>query len=163
MTLWAYMSVTGKKQGPFKGEGANAQYRDRIPLVGFTMELEKPYDVATGQITGKLQFQPVTVVKEWGAASPQGLEACSSTEEISAVRIEFVRMNSAGKEYVFQTVSLTDALITEVSRFIGDPEAANDLQGGSRAAGLERWSFIFQKIEVDDTDGKTSFVAGTVP
>ena len=37
--------------------------------------------------------------------------------------------------------------------------AAVDFPGGlNDAARLERWSFMFRKIEVDDADSKTSFV-----
>lgn len=155
----AYMSVTGNKIGPFQGEGTSAQHTDQIPVLAFTMGLTSPRDVATGQATGKRRFQPVTITKEWGAASPQGLQACSTDEDLSMVKIEFMKTKSTGEEYVFQTVHLTHATIVDVSRVIGDAEAAVDFAGGLKdAAGLERWSFMFRKIEVDDSEGKTSFV-----
>src|SRR5438270_1529115 len=33
--------------------------------------VESPRDVATGMATGRRQYAPVKIVKEWGAASPQ--------------------------------------------------------------------------------------------
>ncbi|MCO4882457.1 type VI secretion system tube protein Hcp [Paraburkholderia caribensis] len=153
------MSVTGKKTGQFQGEGTNAQHADQIRVLAFTMGVTSPRDADTGQATGKRRFQPITIIKEWGAASPQGLEACATNEDLSTVKIEFIKMKATGEEYVSQTVHLTDATIVDISRFIGDAEAAVDLQVGfTDAGGLERWSFMFQKIEVDDADGKTSFV-----
>ena len=75
------------------------------------------------------------------------------------MKIEFVRTDAAGKEAVFQTVGLTNAILSDVRRFTCDPQVAAGLRGGSEdAAGLERWTFTFQKIEVADDDGKTDFV-----
>jgi type VI secretion system secreted protein Hcp len=159
MALGAYMTVTGKKQGKFKGETAMVRREDQISILAFTMELASPRDPATGQATGKRQYQPVTVTKEWGAASPQGLAACSTNEVLTTVRIEFVKTHANGEEYIYQTVTLTDATISDVNRFTGDLLIAEGLPGGSRdPAGLERWSFTFREIQVDDADGKTTFL-----
>jgi type VI secretion system secreted protein Hcp len=159
MGFQAYMSVTGKKQGQFKGESTAAPRKDWIPVLAFTMELKSTPDPATGLPAGKRQYQPVTTVKEWGAASPQGLTACATNEVLTGVKIEFVRADASGKELIFQTVTLTNAIISHVRRFTGDPLVAEGLQGGSKdAAGLEEWSFTFQKIEVADTEGKTDFL-----
>lgn len=159
MAFQAYLSVTAAKQGKFKGESTAAQRKDWIPVLAFTMELAVPRDASSGLPTGKRQYQPITVTKEWGAASPQGLTACATNEALTTVRIEFVRANPAGQESVFQAVTLTNATLSEIRRFTGDPLTAEGLAGGSKeAAGLERWMFTFQKIQVDDNDGKTTFV-----
>ncbi len=158
MTL-AYLTVIGKKQGQFKAEGVAAQHKAAIPVLAFTMELNSPRNTATGQATGKRQYQPVTIVKEWGAASPQGLAACATNEVLTTVKIEFSKTKPTGEEYTFQTVTLTNATLSDVRRYTGDAEAAKGLQPSSKEpADLERWSFTFQKIEVDDADGKTTFV-----
>jgi hypothetical protein len=34
-------------------------------------EVKSPRDVATGQASGKRQYAPIKIVKEWGAASPE--------------------------------------------------------------------------------------------
>ena len=52
--------------------------------------LASPRDAATGQATGKRQHHPVTIVKAWGAASPQGLTACAANEDLTEVAVEMV-------------------------------------------------------------------------
>ena len=158
MTL-AYLTVIGNKQGQFKAEGVPVQHKASIPVLAFVMELASARGAAAGPVTGKRQYQPVTVVKEWGAASPQGLAACATNEVLSTVKIEFSKTKPTGEEYTFQTVTLTNATLSDVRRFTGDLEAAEGLEPSSKEpTGLERWSFTFQKIEVADVDGKTTFV-----
>lgn len=159
MAFQAYMTVVGKKQGQFKGESVAASRKDWIPVLAFTMEVRVPADALTGQPSGKRQYQPVTALKTWGAASPQALTACATNEILSGVKIEFVKADAAGKEVVFQTVNLTNAIVSDVKRFTGDPQGA----GSKDTTGLEQWSFTFQKIEVTDADGKTDFLDSLSP
>jgi type VI secretion system secreted protein Hcp len=163
MAIRAHIAIKGKKLGQFKGEGAQDERQDKwIPVLGFFMSLKSPRDGATGQASGKRQFKPVTIVKAWGAASPQGLTACSTNEVLSEVSIEFQKTNANGEEYVYQTVKLTDATLVEATRFEGDlqpSEGAATWRFPARedSAGLEEWVFTFRKIEVEDKDGKTSY------
>jgi type VI secretion system secreted protein Hcp len=157
----AYISVKGNKQGQFKGEGIQDKRKDKwMPALSFTMGLKSPRDIATGHPSGKRQFDQVTIVKEWGAASPQGLTSCATNEVLSEVVIEFTRTNPNGESFVYQTVKLTDATIAQIVRFTGDAEGASTSRqpAGADTMALERWSFTFRKIEVDDKDGKTMFL-----
>ena len=159
MAFQAHISVKGKKQGQFKGEGTQGRRNDLwIPVLSFQMGLKSPHDSVSGQATGKRQYSPVTIVKEWGSASPQGLTACATNEDLSDVVIEFSKTNPNGGEYVYQTVKLTDATMVEVERFTRGQDGT--LLTGAGPMGtleLESWSFTFRKIEVGDNDGKTSF------
>ena len=116
MTL-AYLTVIGNKQGQFKAEGVPVQHKASIPVLAFVMELASARGAAAGPVTGKRQYQPVTVVKEWGAASPQGLAACATNEVLSTVKIEFSKTKPTGDENTFQTVTLTNATLSDVRRF----------------------------------------------
>ncbi|HTS92098.1 MAG TPA: type VI secretion system tube protein TssD [Stellaceae bacterium] len=161
MAFPAFFSVKGARQGPFKGEAKEAGRENWMPVRYFTMELESPRDPASGQATGKRQWKPVKVVKEWGAASPQGLTACATNEVLQEVNFQFLRTNPSGQEYVYQTVKLTNATISDVVRFTGGPEA---LAAGGKSASwdasgeLEAWSFTFQQVDVFDADGNTEFL-----
>ena len=155
--MLAYLSATGAKQGKFQGEGTGER-KDWIPILAFTIDVAEPLDTATGHPSGKRQYQPVTVIKQWGASSPQGLTACATNEVLNTVAIEFVNVDSTGKETPLQNVTLTSAAISAVRRFIGDPQSAQGLQTGSSGAeGLEEWSFTFQKIQIEDVGSKASF------
>jgi type VI secretion system secreted protein Hcp len=165
MALQAWIAVKGARQGQFKSETTVAKRSDKwMPVLAVTMGLTSPHDAATGQPTGRRQHQPITIVKPWGAASPQGLTACAANEVLTEVDIEFTRPpTSGGDDVVYQTVRLTNARFSQIARFTGRPDGAEDTPssghtGTSDMMELERWAFTFQKIEVHDTDGKTSFV-----
>jgi type VI secretion system secreted protein Hcp len=157
MAFPAYLLVKGTKQGQFKGESQEARRRDWMVVVSFTMDVVSPHDPATGQPSGRRLWKPVTIVKEWGAASPQGLTACATNELLSEVLIEFTKPNGTNEEFVYQTVTLTNAMITEVSRFAGHIDTQNVASSGVEGLGFEKWSFTFNEIQVIDNDGKTSF------
>lgn len=169
MALQAWIAVKGAKQGQFKGEATSPARRDRwMPVLAFTMGLASPRDAATGQATGKRQHQPITIVKAWGAASPQGLTACASNEDLTEIDIEFTRQTPTGQDVVYQTVKLTDASFAQIARFTGRPDGTEDTpSSGHTTSGamveLERWAFTFRKIELHDNDGNTSFADSWAP
>src|SRR5262249_42782078 len=94
-----YVSIQGAKQGKFKGEGAHA-HKNVIPAHSFSYEVISPRDVATGQATGKRQHSPVTISKEWGAASPQLFQAAVTNEPLQSVLFEFPVTDARGVEVV---------------------------------------------------------------
>jgi type VI secretion system secreted protein Hcp len=161
-----YLSVKGARQGQFKGESTRANRNDWIPILAFEMSVESPRDAATGQASGKRQYKPVKITKEWGEASPQALAACATNEVLTTVALEFLRIGPDGNEYTYQTVNLTNAAISGVFRFKGEPPEdaevpSSDLHpehsGSQDTHELEEWEFVFQKIEVTDKDGATTF------
>jgi type VI secretion system secreted protein Hcp len=163
MALQAWISVKGAKQGQFKAEASVAARRDKwMAVLAFTMGVTSPRDPATGQASGKRQHQPITIVKAWGAASPQGLTACANNEVLSEVEIEFTRQSATGQDVIYQTVRLTNASFAQIARFTGRPDGTEDTpssghSGTSNMMELERWAFTFQKLELHDNDGNTSF------
>jgi type VI secretion system Hcp family effector len=73
-------------------------------------------------------------------------------EVLKTVVFEFVRTNAEGKQYVFQTIRLTNATISSVRQFVGPlvPGDAADVRA------YEEISFAFQSITIENTDGKTT-------
>jgi type VI secretion system secreted protein Hcp len=129
------VAVKGQKQGQFKGQSARPD-----KWIPFT----SPRDIATGQASGKRQYSPIVVTKEWGAAN----------EALPLVEFEFPKANLRGEETVFESVTLTNATISAVKQYIGFPAAGQPASPHS----LEDVSFTFQKIEVTNYEGKTTFV-----
>jgi type VI secretion system secreted protein Hcp len=162
MAFQAHISIKGTKQGQFKGEGTQTGRMDKwMPVLSFSSDVQSPRDIATGQPSGKRQYSPIAIVKEWGAASPQCLQACVTNEVLTEVSLEFTKTNPNGEEYVYQTIKLTNATISGVKRFTGDSESSESFSRHTSATDtmeLERILFTFQKIEVNDNDGKTSFM-----
>ena len=107
--------------------------------------------MATGQASGKRQWKPFTITKEWGASSPQFLTAAATNEILTSVLIEFLRTNPQGQEYVFYSIDLANAGVSEMDQLGGNLngiDAAHSL--------LDRITLTFQKITVEDNDGKTT-------
>jgi type VI secretion system secreted protein Hcp len=160
MALQAFIAVKGNKQGQFKGESTQVARKDKwIQVLSFQMGVQSPQDSTTGRPSGKRQYKPVVITKEWGAASPQALTACATNEVLTDVAIEFSKVRPNGQEYIYQTVSLTDAILVAVERFTRQQDGTLLLPPGpANTFELESWSFTFRKIEVVDKDGNTSFL-----
>ncbi len=172
MAFQAHIAIKGTRQGQFKGEGIQKARKDKwCPVLSFSQGISAPKDVATGQASGKRQWKPVKIIKEWGAASPQALLAAVTNEVLPTVNIEFTKTDATGKEYVYQTIALTNATLASIRRFSGGATPSATLEGDTERADAgssrhtmanstmecEEWTFTFQKIEVTDNDGKTSF------
>jgi len=150
------------KQGASKGESPKTERKDWISVLAFNFEVISPRDVATGQASGKRQYKPIRFVKEWGAASPQLLTACARNEQVDSCNFEFIKVNKSGTEYVYHTITLTNATVSACSLFTGEE---GGVEGGSTAKHsketgtheLERISMTFQKVEHANNDGKTMF------
>lgn len=145
----AYMKIDGAKQGEFKGESKRQGSSQWIPVIAVSHPVESPRDAASGQASGKRQHPFIKITKEWDAASPQFQRALTGNEALRQVVIEFVRTGPQGKEQVYQTVTLTNALVTHIQK-VGASHA-----GRSNNTEQEEIELTFQKIEVN-SNGKTS-------
>jgi len=147
-----YVTVEATKQGRLKGESDREAHRDKLAGISFHYAVSSPRDVASGQASGRRQHQPVVFVKEWGAASPQLFQALVTNEILKSVLFEFVKTNDAGEEFVHHSITLGNASISQIEQYInGDPEPP---PVDPRA--LEKISLTFQRIEIENAEGKTS-------
>jgi type VI secretion system secreted protein Hcp len=138
----AYMQIEGSKQGQFKGEAKRKGSDKWIPVLSFSETVESPRDAATGQASGKRQHKPIKITKEVGAASPQLLRALNTGEVLRSVVIEFVRPDPKGREEVYRTVRLENALVGGIQK------------NGKTERETEQISLTYQKIEVTNANGK---------
>jgi type VI secretion system secreted protein Hcp len=145
------VAIRGQKQGQFIGQSRPDKW---IPCSQFLLSLTVPRDQATGQPSGRRQYSPVVVTKGWDAASPQILTAAATNEVLVLVEFEFTKPTPDGREFVFETVKLTNATISAAKQYIGFPDAGEP----PNPRDLEDVSFTFQKIEVTNTEGRTTFV-----
>ncbi|MBI1756117.1 MAG: type VI secretion system tube protein Hcp [Fimbriimonas ginsengisoli] len=141
----AYVTIVGATSGKFKGEGGSRN-PDAAEILSVSYELRSPRDLATGQASGKRQHQPLKIVKEWGAMSPQIMQALVTNEVLKAVVIEQWRPATAGGSSTLHgTIILTDATVSDVRLF-----------GKEDGTIYEEVSFTFQKISWNHALGKTS-------
>jgi len=150
-----YMQIDGTKQGKFKGESVKPNFTDFMECVKFYYEVKSPRDVATGQASGKRQHRPITITKEWGAASPQIFQALTTNEVLKSVVIKFVKVNSDNIEEVYQTITLSNAQISDI-KYIKDYDLTGNQTFVNQSGEFEEISFTFQKIQIDNVQGKTT-------
>lgn len=144
----AYMKIEGARQGQFKGVGVRQGSSQWIPVTAVEFPVQSPRDAASGQATGKRQHKPIKITMESGAASPQLQEALARNERLKEVVIEFVRLDPRGKEQVYQTITLTEAIVSGIQR---SHEAA-----GKSGREREEISFTYEKIQETYSHGKTA-------
>ena len=80
-----YCTVVGTKQGTFQGDPATHGNNSQIAVYALTQELKVPFDAATGQITGKRQHSPLTIIKELDKSSPLFFTAAATNETLKSV------------------------------------------------------------------------------
>ncbi len=139
-----FISIKGKKQGEFKREtGKNPT---EIPILGFSFGVTSPRDPTSGQATGKRQYKPITIVKEWGAVSVQLFLALVTNEVLSPVVIREMRTDPAGKEEIYMEIRLTNATLSSIQV---DPQRLDD-EPVWTGHEIESVSITFEKIEIEN-------------
>jgi len=123
----SYMTVTGARQGPIKGNGMSEQIR--------LVSVVRDTPMATGMAVGKRRHSTITITKEIDAASPKFAAALVNNETMRTVAITF-EGGSRG-EKTAQRIVLTNANIVSV-----------------REEGkFEKITFDYQAIETTWTNG----------
>jgi len=153
MPIQIYATVTGAKQGAFKGETTQKGREGKIPGVGFSYGVSVPRDATSGQATGKRIHRPVVFTKEWGASSPQFYTAAFTNEVLSTVLFEFFATSPSGTQVVDRTIKLTNAIIIECDQSLFLPQSGGPVID---SRDLHVISFTFQKIEITSLTGGTS-------
>jgi len=123
----AYMTVTGAKQGPIKGNGMSEQ----IHLVSVVRDTP----MATRMAVGQRRHSTITITKEIDAASPKFQTALVNNETMRTVTITF--QGGSGGEKTAQRIVLTNATILSVRK----------------SGRNEQITFDYQAIEVTWTNG----------
>jgi type VI secretion system secreted protein Hcp len=152
-----YVTVEGKTQGKIQGEIATGPYAGKILGLAFNSEALAPYDVATGHISGKRLYKPITFTKEWGISSPKLFAEFSTNETLKNVKFEFARRDPAGKEMIFYTIELENAAITGIRQY--KHLKTNESSSSSSPVNLqelEEVSLVFHKITVTHMPSKTT-------
>jgi len=139
-----FMSITGPR-GPIQGDAKSPHGSQWIPVLEFDESVVAPRDAATGQATGKRQHPPVKVVKQIDAASPQLQKAAATGEHLKEVVFQLYR-NNAGKEELYETVRLTDAIISSFQN-----RGSSSVHSGHPT---EEISLEYSKIEITYTQQK---------
>ena len=113
----------------------------------------RPFDPATGLLTGPRSFEPFTILKTTDSATPKLYQALSTGEKLS-VKIEYFKTNQLGESVLVQTITLTDAFITSINEVKVDTADKSNIDNTGE---YEKISMTFQKIEWTWTDGGITY------
>lgn len=122
-----------------------AQMIRSAEILGFEYGTEAPRDSGSGQPTGKRRHGSITVTKEVDGSSPLLFQACVTNETLQTLTLNFYR--SKGRPSF--TVTLINATLAGI-RHVSHHSSAPDTHE------LEQVSFIFQKIDINNVDSKTT-------
>lgn len=139
----------------FKPESTRSGYTDKTEILGYQMEIKSPRDVASGQATGRRQFQPVTLWKTSGASSPQFFQALTKNEQIKKIILQYYRPDEIYKQNeLVYTIELENAVISGYRQVMGAPEFP---EFRAKSQGLyDEISIVFEKMTVTDNKAKTT-------
>ena len=159
MPLQAWMSIIGSVQGQFKSETTNQVRQSRwIPVLTYSFGVQSPFDAGKGMVTGRRVYSPITVVKQWGQASPQILAAAATGETLLTVEFEFERIAANNTPIVYQSIALINAILVGVNQSTANASSPQPATTEINLSELEQLQFLFQKIDVKNEDGGTQFL-----
>ena len=133
------VTVTGDKQGRFKGGGKDGA----IEAFGYHVSIVAPRDAGTGVASGRRQHKGVTFKKPPDGSSPQFMNAVDNNENLSTVTIKLV-VGKDGKDADLETVVLTNAAVVGF-----DQEDTNGTD-------VETVTLVYEKLDLTNEQAKTS-------
>jgi type VI secretion system secreted protein Hcp len=120
-----YLTVQASKQGLI---GAEKKEAKGLPILGYSLGVKSPRDVASGQATGKRVHEPLQVFRHIDAATPKLFQATVTGEVLSEVVIAVYRIGANGKEMPFLTVRLKKALLSAFEHEPDEVEGETEIE-----------------------------------
>ncbi len=130
-----YLSLTGDKQGhisagAFTMESVNNLWQegheDEILVQAYSHHVGLPTDTQSGQPSGQRRHGKFTIVKLLDKSSPLLHNTLCSGEVCSDFTLKLMRINSSGQQEHYYTISLTDAIITDIQSDMVDRRTSAD-------------------------------------
>lgn len=149
MSLNAYLTVTGTRQGMIKGSVKIKGHKGEIAVYAYHHEIDAPRDFTTGLAAGKRQHKAISIAKEIDKSTPLLLKALITNETLSEIIFRFYAPGTNRKAEQIYTIRLTNANINNISQDM----SMNKIEPGIKLPVLEEISFVYQEIEWTWVDG----------
>ncbi|MFC1852437.1 Hcp family type VI secretion system effector [candidate division CSSED10-310 bacterium] len=151
MALNSFLKVTGNTQGAIEGECTQTGREGTMEIFEVDHTVTIPRHPQTGLPTGTRIHKPMEVVKQKDKSSPLLFQACCTGEQLTT-EMTFWRINDAGVQEHYFTVSLEGAIIVEMQEY-----KANTLNPENEPYhDLERILFSYRKISWECVTGSTA-------
>jgi type VI secretion system Hcp family effector len=142
----AYLRITGKHQGVFKGAISRPGRGDNwMELLAF--ETTPAHDKPSGSLLGKRQHGTLTIIRVCADDATLFFKALATKEPLPEVEIEFTNQHGNGAVFIQNNVTLTNATLVQIDK---TPPASSPLdRRGSPIRHHEylKISFIYAQIE----------------
>ena len=112
---YAEIEVRGAK---IKGTSTATTNKDQIELTGFSYNTKSPRDAANGAATGKITTT-FSFIKKADIASVPLAMAAQRNEVLNLVVIHLLHRDGTGRLAEFETITLTNAAISQFTQTLG--------------------------------------------
>ena len=137
-----FLTVTGNTQGAIDGSCTIKGHENTMLIQAVEHMIEIPKSPQTGLPTGKRVHGALTLTKELDKASPKLFQALTSGEQLSSVKLSYYRISPAGKEELYYTTELKNAIITHIHTWV-----PNCLDPANKTMGhMEDVAFTYETI-----------------
>lgn len=124
-----------------------------IEIIGMIHGINLPVDSATGKITGTRSHSPFMFEKEVDSSSPYLYKAAATGQKLASAEFRFYRINDAGQEVCYYTVTMEGVKVTGVNCSVPNTKLA----GNSPLNHMENVSLQYEKIAWRIVDGNILF------
>src|SRR5690606_2412924 len=118
MPMPGYFTLTWQTQGKIDSSCSIQGHEDTIVVQAVDHTSELPKSIQTSLPTGKRIHGPLTITKEIDKASPNLFQALTSGEQLTEAKLEYYRISPQGKEELYYTVEIKNAIITSMHKFV---------------------------------------------
>jgi type VI secretion system secreted protein Hcp len=165
MPIYIQFSAKGRSLGRGKGKVHGMSYGSNVitprNLDSSLFQIASEFSQPKGSSSGGRHHSPIVIVKEVDAASPLLWQALCTNEVFQSADLSFARPSgNGGKEEVVATITLTNAVISQVGQFHpgqfpGPKKPKHGLPSQQIDTNeLEEIKFTFQKITYTNVLGK---------
>lgn len=137
-----FLTVTGQTQGNIEGSCTIKGHEKTILVQAVDHTIEIPKSPQTGLPTGKRVHGPLTITKELDKSSPKLFQALTSGEQLTDVKLSYYRISPQGKEELYYTTELKNAIITSARTWVPNCLDMNEKTMGH----MEDISFTYETI-----------------
>jgi len=148
----AYMWVKNSEGNEIKGSVPIAGKEGSIEIQEFRHELALPIDPITSKPQGLRRHKPITIIKEFDAASPYLYKACKDGETLQSIEIKWYQINKNGKETEYFNHLLESCRVTSVRALMHSTKESARKDTGH----LEEVAISYDKITWTYVDGALS-------
>jgi len=142
MPIHAILTIEGQNSGEIQGGCTIKPHEGKIEVLAFNHRLNVPLVAATGEVTGKVANQPVTIVKEIDRATPKLFSTLINNEVITKWELRFFQITEKGALRNYFTIKLDKARVIEIKSLMSQVKKAES----KGETPLEEISFTYGKI-----------------